>query len=90
VVVRSFIAEVRAEAPPPKRRRATGLVFRCATIVFAVASLILDARLAFGAAGDDAAFELLLRTVLVELEVYLAVVVAIMTFRILAARREPR
>jgi uncharacterized membrane protein len=89
--MRTFITELRAETAPPRRRqRAVGLVFRWASIVFALASLVLDARLAYGATTDDAAFELLLRAVLVELEVYLVLVVVVMTVRILTQGRDAR
>ncbi len=88
--MRTFITEIRAEPPPPRRGRALAFLFRWGTTAFALASLVLDARFAFSPGADETTFAVFLRTLLMEIEVYLAIVVVLMTVRVLVQRGEPQ
>lgn len=84
--MRSFYHEEYADGRVRPRSRWPVRLARCGTVLFAFVCLLIDARMVRNAGLEGDMMQVLFRTLLLELETYLAVVVILITLRILPYR----
>lgn len=76
-----------APPPPPRPNRLGPILLRWVTAAFALACLSLDAQIVRSVGIREETLPMLLHVLLLQLEAYLAIIAALVTFTVLGSRR---